>query len=115
MEQPDKNEIDDGQKAKLIFLSLATLVIILLIWSFYTAYGARQERDAARQQIELVQQDATNLEQMLKDQNLINDDLKRKLQSCETKLHSKPVAKKQVTSKKSSKKISSKSKKKKTR
>jgi hypothetical protein len=49
MERPDRNEKDDAQKAKLIFFSLAALVTLLLIWSFYTANNARHERDKAGQ------------------------------------------------------------------
>ena len=109
MERPDRNEKDDAQKAKLIFFSLAVLVTILLIWSFYSANNARQERDKARQETEQIKQDNARLEQMLKEQNQINDDLKNKLQLCETKLKTKPVAKK-ATSKTATKK-SSKSKK----
>ena len=42
MDRPDKNEKDDdAQKAKLIFLSLAALVTLLLIWSLYSANTAR--------------------------------------------------------------------------
>ncbi|MGC2048417.1 MAG: hypothetical protein WA635_07390 [Gallionella sp.] len=109
MERPDRTEKDDAQKAKLIFISLAALVTILLIWSFYTANNARQERDKARQETEQIRQESARLEQMLKEQNQINDDLKKKLQVCETKPIPKPVAKK-TTSKNATKK-SSKSKK----
>jgi septal ring factor EnvC (AmiA/AmiB activator) len=104
MERPDRTEKDDTQKAKLIFFSLAALVTILLIWSFYTANNARHERDQARQDIELVKQDNAKLEQMLKDQNQITDELKKKLQLCEEKLKAKPVVKKPVISKKTTKK-----------
>ena len=109
MERPDRTEKDDAQKAKLIFISLAALVTILLIWSFYTANNARQERDKARQETEQIRQESARLEQMLKEQNQINDDLKKKLQVCETKPIPKPVAKK--TTSKSATKKSSKSKK----
>jgi len=109
MERPDRNEKDDAQKAKLIFFSLAALVTILLIWSFYTANNARQERDKARQETEQIRQESAKLEQMLKEQNQINDDLKNKLQVCESKPKAKPVAKK--TTSKSATKKSSKSKK----
>ncbi len=94
MERPDRTEKDDAQKAKLIFISLAALVTILLIWSFYTANNARQERDKARQETEQLRQDNARLEQMLKDQNQMNDDLKKKLQLCESQPKAKPVAKK---------------------
>jgi regulatory protein YycI of two-component signal transduction system YycFG len=110
MDRPDRNEKDDAQKAKLIFFSLAVLVTILLIWSFYTANNARQERDKARQETEQLRQDNAKLEQMLKDQNQSNDELKKKLEVCETKPKPKPVAAK--TSKKTATKKSSKAKKK---
>jgi regulatory protein YycI of two-component signal transduction system YycFG len=110
MERQDRNEKDDAQKAKLIFISLAVLVTILLIWSFYTANSARQERDKARQETEQLRQDNAKLEQMVKEQNQSNDDLKKKLQVCESKPIAKPVAKK-TTPKKSAAKKSSKSKK----
>jgi Tfp pilus assembly protein PilO len=103
MERPDRNEKDDAQKAKLIFFSLAALVTILLIWSFYTANNARQERDKARQETEQIRQESARMDQMLKEQNQINDDLKNKLQACETKPKAKPVATKKTTSKKSTK------------
>jgi Tfp pilus assembly protein PilO len=109
MERPDRNEKDDAQKAKLIFFSLAALVTILLIWSFYTANNARQERDKARQETEQIRQESARMDQMLKEQNQINDDLKKKLQACETKPIPKPVAKK--TTSKSATKKSTKSKK----
>jgi Tfp pilus assembly protein PilO len=107
MERPDRTEKDDAQKAKLIFFSLAALVTILLIWSFYTANNARQERDKARQETEQIRQESARLEQMLKEQNQINDDLKKKLQVCETKPIPKPVAKK-TTPKSAAKKSKSK-------
>ena len=104
MERPDRTEKDDAQKAKLIFFSLAALVTILLIWSFYTANNARQERDKARQENEQIRQESAKLEQMLKEQNQINDDLKKKLQICETKPVPKPAAKKNYILKDATKK-----------
>jgi DNA gyrase/topoisomerase IV subunit A len=110
MERPDRTEKNDAQKAKLIFFSLGALVFILLIWSFYTAHNAGQERDKARQETEQLRLEKDKLEQMLKDQNQMNDDLKKKLQLCESKPKPAPVAKK-TTPKKSAPKKSSKSKK----
>jgi len=112
MERPAREGNDDAQKAKLIFFSLAALVTILLIWSFYTAHTARRERDQAMQEIDLVKQENGKLEQMLKDQNQINDDLKSKLQLCESKLKAKPAAKKPAAAKKKAIKKIIKSKKK---
>ena len=84
MDRPERNEKDDTQKLKLIFLSLAALVTILLIWSLVTANKARKERDTARQETEVLKQDNAKLEQMLKDQNQEIDELKKKVQQCES-------------------------------
>ncbi len=97
MERPERSEKDDAQKAKLIFLSLAALVTVLLIWSLYVANKARTERDAARQEVEMLKQDNAKLEQLLKDENQTIDDLKKKLQQCESK--PKPKAKHAVKKK----------------
>jgi len=104
MERPDRNEKDDTQKAKLIFLSIAAVVTILLIWSFYTANKAKVERDKAIQEVEQLKQDNTKLEQILKEQNLINDDLKKKVQICESRPKAKPAAKKAAAQNKTTKK-----------
>ncbi len=97
MERQDRNEKDDAQKAKLIFLSLAALVTILLIWSLYAANKARTERDTAKQEAEMLKQDNAKLEQLLKDQNQEVDALKKKLEQCEAK--AKPTAKKKAPAK----------------
>ena len=94
MERQERSEKDDSQKAKLIFFSLAALVTILLIWSFVSANTARKERDAAKQETEMLRQDNAKLEQLLKDQNAMLDDLKKKNQACEAKAKAKPAAKK---------------------
>ena len=110
MDRPENAEKDDAQKAKLIFLSIAALVTILLIWSLYAANKAKTERDSARQEVETLKQDNAKLEQLLKDQNQEIDALKNKLQQCEAKAKAKPAAKKKSsaknvkTTKKSSKK-----------
>jgi hypothetical protein len=85
MERPERNEKDDAQKAKLIFVSLAALVAIILIWCFYTVNKVKHERDTAKQETEMARSDNAKLEQMLKDQNQIIDDLKKKEQLCEAK------------------------------
>lgn len=96
MERTDGNNKDDAQKAKLIFLSLAALVTILLIWSLYSANKARTERDLAKQEVEVMKQDNAKLEQLLKDENQTIDDLKKKVQSCEAKAKAKPAPKKKA-------------------
>ncbi len=93
MERQDRNEKDDTQKAKLIFLSLAALVTIFLIWSLYAANKARTERDTAKQEAEILKQDNAKLEQYLKDRDQEIDALKKKLQQCEAKPKAKPAAK----------------------
>lgn len=114
MERPDRDEQNDAKKAKLIFFSLAALVTILLIWSFYAANSARRERDQAMQEIDLVKQENARLELMLKDQNQFNYDLKNKLQYCEAKVKTKPAVKKPASSKKTAKKAAKSTTKKKT-
>jgi regulatory protein YycI of two-component signal transduction system YycFG len=99
MDRPDRNEKDDAQKAKLVFLSLAALVTILLIWSLYTMNKARTERDVVKQEAEMLKQDSVKLEQLLKDQNQEIDALKKKLQQCESKPKAKPAARKKAPSK----------------
>ncbi len=96
MDRPDRSEKDDTQKIKLIFLSLAALVTILLIWSLYAANKARTERDAARQETDTLKQDNAKLEQLLKDQNQELDTVKKKLQQCESKPKPKPATKKKA-------------------
>jgi DNA gyrase/topoisomerase IV subunit A len=113
MDKPERTEKDDAQKAKLIFLSLAALVTILLIWSLYAANKAKTERDLARQEVEALTLDAAKLEQILKDQNTEIDTLKKKLQQCEARPKPKPAVKKATPAK--SVKKSSKSTKKKRR
>ena len=101
MDKPERAEGDDTQKVKLIFMSLAALVMVLLIWSLYSANKARSERDAAKLEVETLKQDTARLEQLLKDQNQEIDALKKNLQQCEAKVKSKakPAAKKKTTSK----------------
>ncbi len=99
MDRPDKVEKDDTQKVKLIFLSLAALVTILLIWSLYAANKARVERDSAKQDLELVKQDNAKLEQMVKDQTQEIDVLKKQVQQCEAKAKPKPAVKKKAPAK----------------
>jgi len=106
MERTDRNEKDDAQKAKLIFISLAALVSILLIVTFVYANKARTERNAARQELEAVKQDNAKLEQMLKDQSQEIDALKKKIQQLEAKAKAKPAVKKKATPKGTTKKSS---------
>ena len=101
MERTDRNEKDDAQKAKLIFISLAVAVVFVLGWSLVSASNARKERDAARQELELVKQDNAKLEQMLREQSVVLDDLKKRNADLEAKAKAKPVAKKKAAAAKS--------------
>jgi hypothetical protein len=106
MERTERNEKDDAQKAKLIFFSLAALVVILLVWSVAAGSKARSERNAARQELELMRADNTNLELMVKTLNEENEALKKKVTQLEAKAKAKPkaVAKKKAPAKSTAKK-----------
>ncbi|MFA5073819.1 MAG: hypothetical protein WC539_07990 [Nitrospirota bacterium] len=96
MERTDRGIKDDTQKAKLIFLTLAVLVTILLIWSFTSANKAKSERDAVRQEMEVLKQENAKLEQWLKDRTQENDELKKKIQQLRAKPKAKPAVKKKT-------------------
>lgn len=108
MERTDRNEKDDAQKAKLIFFSLAALVLVLLVWSIASGSKARSERNAVKQELELVKSDNIKLEQMVKDLNQENETLKKKVQQMEAKAKAKPSGKKKTGSSKGTAKKSSK-------
>jgi|SRR5208283_784699 chromosome segregation ATPase len=99
MERIDRNEKNDTQKARLIFLSLAALVVIILIWSLISMSRFRLERDAARHEVEMLNQDNAKLDQMVKDLNQENEGLKKKIQQLQEKLKAKPAVKKKTKSK----------------
>jgi len=92
MERIERNEKDDAQKAKLIFLALAALVVVLLIVSFGYANKARNELNAKNVELEAVKQDNTKLELMLKDQSAQIDSLNKKVLQLQAK--TKPAPKK---------------------
>lgn len=100
MERTERNEKDDAQKAKLIFISLAALVLILLVWSVAAGSKARSDRNAARQELEAVRADNVKLEQMVKDLNQENEGLKKKVAQLETRPKAKPAPKKKATASK---------------
>jgi uncharacterized membrane protein YhiD involved in acid resistance len=101
MDRIDRNEKDNSQKAKLIFFSLAALVVILLIWSIVSANKARLERDTAREQVELLKLENVKLEQMVKDLHQDNEGFKKRLQQCQAKPKAKPAVKKKTKAAKS--------------
>jgi septal ring factor EnvC (AmiA/AmiB activator) len=96
MERAERNEESDKQKAKLIFLAVAALVVVLLIVSFGYANKARNELNAKYQELELAKQDNAKLELMLKDQNAEIDALKKQVQQLQAKLKAKPAPKKKA-------------------
>jgi septal ring factor EnvC (AmiA/AmiB activator) len=110
MERMERNEKDDAQKAKLIFLALAALVVVLLIVSFGYANKARNELNAKNQEVELVKQDNMKLELMLRDANAEIDGLKKHIKYLEDKAKAKPAAKKKTSSAKTKTKAKTKSK-----
>jgi cell division protein FtsB len=101
MERIDRNEKNDTQKARIIFLSLAAVVAIALIWSLVSMSKARAERDTARQEVETLKMDNAKLEQMIKDLNQENDGLKKKIQQLQAKPKAKPAVKKKTKTSKS--------------
>lgn len=96
MERAERNEEDDKQKAKLIFLAVAALVVVLLIVSFGYANKARNELNAKNQELELVQQDNAKLELMLREQSVEIDALKKQVKQLQAKLKAKPAPKKKA-------------------
>ena len=106
----ERNEKDDTQKAKLIFLALAALVVVLLIVSFGYANKARNELNAKNQEIELVKQDNMKLELMLRDANAEIDGLKKHVKYLEDKVKAKPAPKKKTAPAKTRTKAKTKSK-----
>lgn len=96
MEKMERNEKDDSQKAKLIFLALAALVVVLLIVSFGYANKAKNELNAKNTELEAVKQDNMKLELMLKDATAELDGLKKHVKYLEDKLKAKPAPKKKA-------------------
>ena len=110
MERTERNEKDDSQKAKLIFLAVAALVVVLLIVSFGYANKARNELNAKNQELELVKQDNAKLELLLKDQSVEIDALKKQVQQLQAKAKAKPAPKKKTPVAKTKTKTKSKAK-----
>jgi len=85
-------------------------VVVLLVWSVAAASKARSERNAAKQELEMVRSDNVKLEQMVKDLTQENENLKKKVAQLETKPKAKPAPAKKKATKSTSKKKSSKTK-----
>jgi regulatory protein YycI of two-component signal transduction system YycFG len=86
--------MDEAQKAKLIFISVAAVVTILLIISFVYGNRARNERDAFRKDVEVLKQDNAKLSQWLEERTQETDKLKKALEECRAKPKPKAPVKK---------------------
>ncbi len=106
--RPDRTNMDEAQKAKLIFISLAAVVTILLIISFVYGNKARTQRDAALKEVEALKQDNAKLSQWLDERNAEIEKYKKSLEECKAKPKPKAAAKKPAakSTKKTSKKKS---------
>lgn len=92
--RPERGTIDDAQKAKLIFISLAAVVTILLIFSYVSGNKARTQLDAAIKEVEALKQDNAKLSQWLEERTQENEKYKKALEECRAKPKAKPAAKK---------------------
>jgi len=108
MDRPERGNMDEAQKAKIIFISLAAVVTILLIISFVVGNKARTQRDAALKEVEMLKQDNAKLAQMLDTQNQDLEKTKKALEECKTKPKAKPAKSKAKTTTKNKKKKGSK-------
>jgi hypothetical protein len=95
--RPERGSIDEAQKAKLIFISLAAVVTILLIISFVYGNKARGQRDAAIKEVEALKQDNAKLSQWLEERTQESEKYKRAFEECKAKPKAKPAAKKAPT------------------
>jgi cell division protein FtsB len=100
VDRMDRGGDDDAaQKAKLIFLSLAALVVVLLLTSFIYAGKARSARNAALQELEACKQDNGKLTQWLEERTQEVEKLKKQGQK-KPPAKAKTPAKKKTPSKK---------------
>ena len=107
--RPERGTIDDAQKAKLIFISLAAVVTILLIISFVYGNKARTQRDAALKEVEALRQDNVKLSQWLEERTQETEKYKKAYEECKAKPKAKPAVKK-APAKTTKKKTTTKSK-----
>ena len=111
--RPERGSIDEAQKSKLIFISLAAVVTILLIISFVYGNKARTQRDTALKEVEALKLDNTKLSQWLEERTQESERYKKALEECKAKPKAKPAEKKKPAAKstaKSTKKKTTKSK-----
>lgn len=103
MEGRPERGVDDAQKQKLIFISVAAVVTILLIISFVYGNKARAQRDAAVKEIETLKQDNTKLSQWLEERTQEMEKYKKAYEECKAKPKPAPAKKtppKKTTTKK---------------
>jgi hypothetical protein len=106
--RPERSSMEDAQKSKLVFISLAAVVTILLIVSFVYGNRARNERDAVRKEVEAMKLDNARLYQWLEERTQEVEKYKKALETCMAKpkpkpapaKSTKPAAKKSTTTKK---------------
>jgi len=106
--RPERSSMEDAQKTKIIFISLAAVVTILLIFSFVSGNRARNERDAAKKEIEILKLDNAKLSQWLEERTQEGEKYKKALETCMAKpkakaapaKSAKPAAKKTAKKKK---------------
>jgi cell division protein FtsB len=94
MDRPERGSIDDAQKAKLIFGSIAAVVFILLIFSFVQWNKAGSQRDAAVQEVAALKAENAKLSQYLESRTQEMEQYKRSYEDCRTKLKYAAPAKK---------------------
>jgi len=92
--RPERGTIDDAQKAKLIFISLSVVVLILLIFSYVSGNKARTQRDVALKEVEALKLDNTKLSQWLEERTQESEKYKKALEECKSKPKAKATAKK---------------------
>ena len=99
MDRPERGTIDDAQKAKLIFGSIAAVVLILLIFSFMQGNKAKTQRDAAQREVAALKAENVKLSQYLEDRTREMEQYKRSYEDCKTKLRYAAPAKKTAAKK----------------
>ena len=110
MESRPERGIDEAQKSKLIFISLAAVVTILLIISFVYGNKARTQRDAAQKEVEALKLDNTKLSQWLEERTQEVEKYKKTLEECKAKPKAKAADSKKKPAAKSTKKKAAKPK-----
>nr|MDA8098581.1 hypothetical protein [Nitrospiraceae bacterium] len=108
--RPERSAMDENQKAKLIFISLAAVVTILLIISFVYGNKARQARDAALKEVEALKQDNAKLSQYLEEKTREAEKFQKAYEECKAKPKPKAAPAKKTTKKSKSSKKKSKGK-----